>query len=80
MQKVKHNFLLANKEISSGNVYLNTQTVNCMQYSEQIYCNSMIQLEIHTWSTSKAQQFALIEKKVLNEEERKHERKANRII
>ena len=56
MQKVKHDFQLPNKEISSGNVYMIRncftlltliQTVNCMQYSERICCefNSILKLD-----------------------------------
>ena len=56
MQKVKHDFQLANKEISSGNVYMIRncftlfdliQTVNCMEYSERICCkfNSILKLD-----------------------------------
>ena len=64
MQKVKHDFQLVNKEISSGNVhmiqncftlFLNffllefvcsyVETVNCMRFSELIYCNSRIKLD-----------------------------------
>ena len=40
----------------------NVQTVNCMQYSEWICCNSINKL--NTQDSSKPQQFALIEKKL----------------
>ena len=69
----------------------NVHTVNRMQYSEQICCNSIIKLDrnhamkqIHTRNTLKTQQFALIEKKLFGpqqttKETRKQGRKANRI-
>lgn len=41
----------------------NIQTVNYMQYSEWICYNSIIKLD--TQDTSKPQEFALIEKKLL---------------
>ena len=59
MQKVKHDFQVANREISFGNVCMirncfiffrsyfmfNIQTINCMQYnSEAVVLNSIIKL------------------------------------
>ena len=103
MQKVKDDFQQANKEILSGNVYMiqncftlfivihiliNVLTVNCMQYSERICCNSdqtrsQSCNEINTHRTLKKHNNLLQLKRsylVLNEEQRKQERKASRII
>ena len=59
------------------------ETVNRMRHSERICCYSISFNNYIHRNTSKTQQFALIEERsylVLNEEERKQERKANRIF
>ena len=80
--KSKTRFQLANQKISSGNVYMIQNCFkflgcnSCLMFKLSTVCStlkesalliSIIKLDRnHTWNASKKQQFALIEKKLLD--------------